>query len=116
MNYTDAQLIQLAQDNPKELARLLTSPHADIRMLTAGAEILSTEVKDESLVLPALRILLKHKHAMVREGACIGVSSFYMDSKPPQDIIDRLVVMSTTDPSVVVRDYSKTLLQDFTIK
>jgi len=113
MSYTDNQLIQLAQNNPKELARLLINPNADIRMLTAGVEILGLEVKDETIVLPAIKALLKHMNAAVREGACIGVSSFYTDCCPPTDIMERLKVMSTNDPSNTVRDFAKTLLQDF---
>lgn len=116
MNYTDNQLTQLSQTNPKELARLLTSPNADIRMLTSGAEILGGEVKDETLVLPVLRMLLKHVNAIVREGACIGISSFYIDKKPPQDILDRLRVMATSDPSPTLKDYAKTLIEDFRVK
>src|SRR6185369_2197059 len=113
MNYSDNQLISLAKTNPKELSRILTSPNADIRLLTSGAEILGGEVTDETLVLPVLRQLLKHVNAIVREGACIGVSSFYLEKKPPQDILDRLKVMSTNDPSPTLKDYAKTMLRDF---
>lgn len=113
MTYTDNQLIQLAQSNPKELVRILNSPNADPRMLAAGAEILGLEVKDESIVLPTLRVLLKHMNAVVREGACMGVSSFYEDKQLPTDILDRLRVMSTNDPSITIKDFTKTLLQDF---
>lgn len=115
MTYTDTQLVQLAQDSPKELARALISPSANVQMLTVGAEILGSEVKDEAIVLPVLRILLGHMNAQVREGACIGVSSFYMDKTPPVDIVDRLRLMSNSDPSLIIRDYSKTLLQDYQI-
>ncbi len=113
MNYTDNQLTQLAQNNPKELARILISPNADIRMLTSGAEILGGEVKDETIVLPVLRQLIKHVNAIVREGAAIGISSFYMEKKPPQDILDRLKVMSSNDPSPALKDYAKSMLRDF---
>lgn len=113
MNYTDTQLTNLAQTNPKELVRLLTSPNADTRMLTSGAEILGGEVSDESVVLPVLRMLLKHVHASVREGAAIGISSFYLEKKPPQDILERLRVMSNTDPSPAIKEYAKTILKDF---
>lgn len=113
MNYSDKQMISLAQTNPKELARLLTSSNADIRMLTSGAEILSGEVSDETLVSPVLKQLLKHVNAIVREGAMIGVSTFYLETKPPQDILDKLKVMSTTDPSPTIKEYAKTILKDF---
>jgi vesicle coat complex subunit len=85
-------------------------------MLTSGAEILGGEVKDETIVLPVLRMLLKHVNAIVREGACIGVSSFYIDKKPPQDVLDRLRVMAASDPSPTLKDYAKTLIQDFGLK
>lgn len=113
MKYSDNQLTTLAQNNPKELARVLISPNADIRMLTSGAEILGGEVTDETVVLPVLRMLLKHVNAIVREGAAIGLSSFYLERRPPADIMDRLKVMSTNDPSPTLREYAKTMLRDF---
>lgn len=113
MNYTDTQLIQLAQTNSKELIRLLNSPNTNTRVLTSGAEILGGEVTDEAVVLPVLRMLLKHVHANVREGAAIGVSSFFLEKKPPQDILDRLQVMSRTDPSPAIKTYTKAILKDF---
>jgi hypothetical protein len=113
MIYSEQQLISLAHNNPKELARILTSPGGDIRMLTCGAEILGGEVKEESVVLPALRILVKHVHANVREGATIGISSFYTEKKPPQDILDKLKAMSVSDPSPAIREYTKAILKDF---
>lgn len=113
MSYSEIQLESLAQSNPKELVRIITSPNADIHMLTFGAELLGSEVSDETIVLPALRRLLKHVNAVVREGAMAGVSSFYMDKKPPQDILDRVHVMSTTDPSPTIKEYAQTLIKDF---
>lgn len=113
MNYSENQLTQLAKTNPRELARILTSPHAETRVLTFGAEILGGEVSDETIVLPVLRQLLKHVNAIVREGAAIGVSSFYMDRQPPRDILDRLKTMSINDPSPAIRDYAKTMMRDY---
>lgn len=113
MSYSDKQLAQLAQDNPKELARILTSPNADIRVLTFGAEILGGEVEDETIVLPVLRQLLKHVNAIVREGAAIGVSSFYISRRPPQDILDRLKAMATNDPSPTIKETARSMLDDF---
>jgi len=113
MNYSENQLNSLAQNNPKELARILTSPNISVHSLTFGAEILGTEVADESIVLPVLKQLLKHVNAIVREGAAIGISSFYINKKPPQDILDRLKVMSNSDPSPALKDYVKTILRDF---
>lgn len=113
MSYSENQLNDLAKNNPKELSRILSSPNADIRMLTFGAEILGGEVTDETLVLPALKILLKHVHATVREGAMMGVSSFYIDKKPPTEILEKLKSMSVNDPSPTIREFASTLLKDY---
>lgn len=113
MSYSETQLNALAKDNPKELARVLSSPNADVRILTFGAELLGGEVKDEELVLPVLRRLLKHFNAIVREGAMLGVSAFYIDKKPPQDIIERLRTMFKSDPSPANRDCAGSMLEDY---
>lgn len=115
MSYSETQLKTLAQSNPKELVRILTSPNADTHMLTFGAELLGAEVADEEVVLPALRRLLKHVNAVVREGAMAGVASFYLEKKPPQDIVDKIRVMSTTDPSPTIKEYATALLKDFEV-
>lgn len=112
MTYNETQLKSLAQSNPKELARILTSPNANTRMLTFGAEILGEEVRDEEIVLPVLRQLLKHVNAIVREGALIGATAFFIDRIPPQDILDKLKMMSSSDPSPAVKDTAKQLLED----
>src|ERR1700676_4863064 len=112
MNYSENQLKLLAQTNPKELIRIITSPNADKHMLTVGAELLG-EVPDERIVLPALRQLLKHVHALVREGAMNGLANFYEDKRPPQDILERLRVMETNDPSPTLKEYAQSLLKDF---
>jgi len=111
MNYSQNQLKNLAQSNPKELARILTSPNADIHTLTFGAELLG-DVNDERIVLPTLRQLLKHINAIVREGALMGVSSFYSEKKPPQDILDRLRSIASNDPSPSLRGDAKAILED----
>src|SRR5271154_3731967 len=113
MSYSRFQLTALAKTNPKELVRIITSPNSDTHALTFGAEILGEEVKDESLVLPAFRRLLKHVNAVVREGAMVGLSSFYMDSKPPQDVMDRLQIISTDDPSPSCKETAASLLEEF---
>jgi vesicle coat complex subunit len=115
MSYSENQLNVLAKNNPKELIRIITSPNSDIHALTFGAEILGSEVKDESLVLPALRQLLKHINAVVREGAMIGVSEFYAEAgkKPPQDILDRLKKISTDDPSPACKTCALGLIEGY---
>lgn len=114
MNYSHNQLKVLVQSNPKELVRVVTSPNADTHMLTVGAELLG-EISDERIVLPAFRQLLKHVHALVREGAMTGLSSFYMERRPPQDILEKLQSMVKTDPSNELRDYADSLLKDFEV-
>lgn len=113
MSYSETQLSALAKENPKELARVLSSPNADVHTLTFGAELFGGEVKDEELVLPVLRRLLKHVNAVVREGAMLGVSAFYLDRKPPQEIVDRLRTMIKSDPSPANRDCAGGLLEDY---
>lgn len=114
MSYSQNQLKLLAQTNPRELARVITSPNADTHMLTVGAELLG-DVPDERIVLPALRQLLKHVHALVREGAMTGLSSFYVERKPPQDILERLRFMTKNDPSPNLKEYAQQLIKDFEV-
>jgi|SRR6185369_14751086 len=112
MSYSQNQLKAMAQSNPKELARILTSPGIDVHALTFGAEFLG-ETSDERIVLPTLRMLIKHVNAVVREGAMMGLSSFYMERKPPQDILERLRVMAKSDPSPSCKEFAETILKDF---
>lgn len=113
MNYSENQLIALAKNNPHELVRILNSPGADIRMLANGAETLGGEVTDEKLVIPTLMHLLKHVHTVVREGALMGISTFYFGKKPPQEILDKLIFISNHDPSPTIREDTKSFLQGF---
>ena len=113
MSYSQNQLNSLAKENPKQLARILSSPNVDVCTLTYGAELLGGEISDESLVLPVLRILLKHINAVVREGAIIGVSSFYANKLPPKDILDKLKLLSKHDPSPTIKEYAQSVLDDF---
>lgn len=112
MSYSQNQLKALSQSNPKELARILTSPGIDVHALTFGAEFLG-EISDERIALPTLRILLKHVNAVVREGAMMGLSSFYLERKPPQDVLERLRVIAKSDPSPSCKEFAGTILKDF---
>ena len=114
MNYSPNQLKALVQSNPKELVRVITSPNADTHMLTLGAELLG-EVSDERIALPAPRQLLKHVNAVVREGAMLGLSTFYMERKPPADVLEKLQVMSQADPSPSLKDFAQSLLKEFEV-
>ena len=111
--YSDNQMTALALNNPKELSRILTSPNTDVRTLTSGAEILGSEVSDELLVLPVLRILLKHVNALVREGAIIGTSAFYNAKTPPQDILERVRAIANNDPLPILKEEAQSLLEEF---
>jgi hypothetical protein len=115
MIYSRNQMMAMAQNNPAELAKILSSPDADVHTLTFGAELLGEEVTDETLVLPVLRRLLKHFNAIVREGAVAGVASFYYEKMPPQDILDRLEEMRKGDPSPSIKEYISSLMEDFKI-
>ena len=114
MGYTAAQLKVIARKDPQELVRIVNNlDTTDIATLTFGIEILGEEVADEVIVLPVLKRLLKHIHSLVREGAMLATSSFYMDKKPPVEILDRLKIISTNDPSPMLKEYAKDLLKDF---
>jgi hypothetical protein len=106
LNYNTAQLIALAQTCPQELMKILIDPNVDTKMLTSGVEVFCEEVQDENLILSALRLLLKSKNALVRESAIIGVTGFYIDNIPPQDILDKLKIMSNVDPSPFLKEYA----------
>lgn len=113
MSYSQNQLKLMAQSNPKELARILTSPNSDVSTLTFGAELLGEA--EERIALPALKQLLKHVHAVVREGAMMGLSALYMERKPPQDVLDKLRSMAKADPSPSNKEFAETLLNDFEV-
>lgn len=113
MKYSEEQLIKLANENLEELVRVLNEPTTSSVELTFGAEILGTEIKDEKVVLPVLKRLLRHINALVREGAIIGVCSFYIDNKPPVEILDRLKQIAASDPSPTLKSYAKEVLIDY---
>jgi len=112
MNYSENQITELAQNNPKELVRILISPDVDVRTLTYGVEVLGGEISDEELVVPVFRKLLKHVNAMVREGAMMGIAAFYDGKKPPRDILERLKALASSDPSPTNKETAKSLLSD----
>ena len=114
MKYSENQLKTLCKSNQKEFVRLLMSPGCDVSTLTFGAEILSEESSDEEIVIPVCRFLLKHIHAAVREGAMMAVATFYYNNKHvPSDILDKIKVMVSNDPSPNIKILAKDLLEDF---
>jgi len=110
MIYSENQLINLAKTNTKELIKILSNPSTNIRTLVDGIEILGLEATEESVVLPAFLLLLKHQHASVREAACVGILTFYERRILPEELSDRLAKMSVSDPSENIRNYIKTIL------
>lgn len=104
------ELTNLAQNNPKQLVKLLYMPNTDATTLSNAIEILAEETPDESIFLPILKILLKHGNALVREGACSAVSSFYFDRQIPDDILEKLSEMSRHDPSYSIKKHIEDLL------
>lgn len=112
MIYTSSQLNNLAQNSPEELVQILISPGTDIKVLVTGAELLCDEITDETVILPVIKILLKHKHALVRESAVIGLAGFYSNRKPPKEILDILIYISTNDPFVQLKNYAKDIIKD----
>lgn len=116
MTYSNTQLVHLAQTSPQELIKILISPNVDTKVLASGVEVFCGEVKDEKLVLSAIRTLLKHKNALVRESAIIGVTEFYVNKPPPQDILDKLKLISNVDPSPFVKEYAGDVFDKYTVE
>jgi hypothetical protein len=112
MRYSSNQLKVLCKTNQKELVRLLTSPGGEANTIATGIEILSEESSDDEIVIPVFRLLLKHVHASVREGAMIGIASFFLEKKAPSDILDKLKLMSKNDPSPNLKQFAQDLLKD----
>lgn len=112
MNYSEVQLTKLAQENPEYLSKLLINPYAKTNTLTFGIEILAAESKEEKLILEPIKILLKHVNAIVRESACVAISSFYIDKSPPLEVIDRLKWLLENDPSINVKNCIEIFLKD----
>lgn len=113
MNYSEEQLVDLAKSDPEELVRILTNPSTNTVVLTFGVEIIASEITDEDIVLPVLKRLLRHINALVREGALIGVGAFYGNKSPPQEIVDKLKVLSNADPSKAIKSIAKDLLENY---
>lgn len=113
MNYSITQLREMFAKSPDGLIKLLNNPNATTKILSSGVEILGEDSKNEILVIPIFRKLLKHINATVRESTVIAISSFYLEKLPPNDILERLISISESDPSYDLRDFTKSVLDDF---
>lgn len=113
MSYSTIQLRNLAQQNPQELIRLITSPNGDAKTLASGAEVLGEEVSNESIVTPILRQLLKHPHALVREGALNGVAAFFSEKPISRDILDRIRAIAKSDPLNTNKEIAADIISTF---
>lgn len=113
MIYSNTQLRTLAQQNPKELIRIITSANSETHTVAAGIEALGEESSNEALVVPALRQLLKHPHALVREGALNGVAAFFADKEAPRDVVDRLRAIAKSDPLPTNKDIASDIISAF---
>src|SRR6185436_4719015 len=113
MSYTTIQLRNLAQQNPQELIRIITSPNGDAQTLASGAEVLGEEVSNESIVAPALKQLLKHPHALVREGALNGVAAFFSERPVSRDILDRIRAIAKSDPLSANKEIAADIISTF---
>ncbi len=114
MGYSNQKLQELAQTDPQELIKIINNHYkTDIKTMALAVEILGEEVEDEAIVLPIVIKLLKHVHVLLRESAILCALSFYAEKKLPQEIEDRLRILSKNDPSGDVRDLATDTLKDF---
>lgn len=112
MILSEVQLTKLAQDDPSQLAKILTSKHINANFLTFGIEILVSETQDENILFEPIQSLLKHINATVREAACLAASSVYINKTAPSEIIDKLKALSEHDLSPTVKDCAAMALKD----
>lgn len=113
MNYSLAQLKSLASKDPKELLIIMKTPGVTSRTLSLCIEQLAEENLDEEVVLPIFKSLLRHINSAVRESAIIGISLYYSEKRPPQDILDKLIVMSENDSSNEIKECAQLTIRDF---
>lgn len=113
MSYSNAQLQSIAKKDIKELIYIIEKSGSDIKTLELAIDILSDECDIEEHVLPVLSRCLKHVHVTVREASMMGVNTFYVSKPPPEEILDRLVVISNSDPSSYLREFAKDILDEF---
>lgn len=113
MTYSNTQLRTLAQQNPKELIRIITGSNGEPHIIASGVEILGEEVTNETLVIPVLRQLLKHPHALVREGALNSITAFFSDKLMPRDILERLRIIAKNDPLSTNKEIATDMLSVF---
>ena len=114
MSYTIQQLKEIAKTNPQELVKIISNSYGtDIKTIALAIDILSEEITDEQIIVPLTKRLLKHVHVLIRESAIMCTASYYTDKQVPQDIVDRLNIISKNDPSINLRELAADTLKDF---
>lgn len=112
MEYSEDQLIELAKNDSPKLIIILSDPNQDNVILTLGIEALTAECKDQDLVFPVLKKLLNHRHALVREGALIGVGQLY-DKICHPDILNKVKQLAQNDPHLGIKATAKDILENY---
>lgn len=113
---SDEELLKLSKDNPEHLSKMLTNVNTNVKNLVFGIECLALECKDDDMFFSTATALLKHINSSVRESACISLGIYLKNKVPPQEIIDKIRIMSTHDPSHDVKDAADILLKDISAK
>lgn len=116
MVYSNEELLKLSKDDPAHLSKMLTNVNTNIVNLIFGIECLASESKDAEIFFNTVSPLLKHINSSVRESACISLGIFLKNKIPPQEIIDKIRIMSTHDPSHDVKEAADILLKDISAK
>jgi vesicle coat complex subunit len=116
MSYSTQQLKQIAKTDPQELVKIINNNYrTDSKTIALAIDVLGEEISDETIVVPLVKKLLRHAHMLIRESAIMCAANFYDGKELPQDIIDRLKVLSKTDPSNIIKDLATDTLKDFKI-
>lgn len=102
----------LSINRPHDLADMIKNNALRPEDLTFAAEYLGRNCIDSNLVRETLIPLLSHSDVVVREGALIGFDGF--ESPHPNDEIKKIILdMSINDPSLTIRQITKSMLEDF---
>lgn len=113
MSYSKAQLLTIAKNDINKLVIIIDSYKTDIKLLETALEILGDEASEDFDIIPILNRSLNHIHLLVREAAMNAALTFYDEKILPQEIADRLRVISNNDPSSDLREFASDILDKF---